>query len=71
MEQAARLKVLIRRPAVLDMTGLSKSQLYEMMGAGEFPRSVQLAGRSVAWEQGEVQAWINTKLAARRIEAQS
>ncbi|HWU77507.1 MAG TPA: AlpA family phage regulatory protein, partial [Rhodanobacter sp.] len=37
--------------------GLSRSQIYKMIGEGKFPRQVRLSRRSVAWRWSEVKAW--------------
>ena len=49
---------LLRRHAVLEKTGLSRSALYAMMGAGAFPRPVRIGARAVAWRAGDVDGWI-------------
>ena len=51
---------LIRIKTVIAMTGLSRSTIYERMKRGEFPRSVQLSVRHVAWREREVLDWIET-----------
>lgn len=53
---------LLRKPAVLAMTGLSESSLAR---ARDFPAPVRLGPRQVAWVRAEVQAWIMRRLAAR------
>lgn len=58
-------KKLIRQPAVLAMTGLSRSGLYEGIKNGTFPAPVKIGGRAVAFVQHEVLMWINTKIAER------
>lgn len=56
---------LIRRPAVLDRTGLKTSALYEKMAAGDFPKPVTISARSVGWVEQEVDDWIRARIAAR------
>lgn len=58
---------LIRMPAVLQMTGLSRTRLYEQLNAGTFPRPAKLGpeSRAVAWPDSEVQEWIAERLAER------
>lgn len=48
---------LLRLPDVLQQTGLSKTQLYGLQRAGQFPASVQLHGRAVAWYAHEIHTW--------------
>jgi prophage regulatory protein len=56
---------LVRLPEVLGRTGLSRSSLYRMMAAGEFPRAAPLGRRGVGWPESEVSAWIASRMAAR------
>ena len=55
----------IRRPAVEDQTGLSRSTIYMLMQNGQFPKPVRIGGRTVAWPEAEVEAWLNARLAER------
>ncbi len=57
---------LIALPEVLTKTSLSRSSLYERMKAGAFPKPIGLGGRRVAWLEGEVDKWINTRIEACR-----
>ena len=54
---------LLRRPAVEAMTGLSRSTIYEMMARNEFPRSVKIGKRAVAWPESVVIAWMTARRA--------
>lgn len=56
----------IRVAEVLRITGLGRSTLYEKMLANEFPKQVNLGGRSVAWVKSEVQAWAKARISAAR-----
>lgn len=47
-----------RRPAVEEITGLSRSTIYDLMGRGEFPRPVKLSARIVAWPESRIDAWL-------------
>lgn len=49
---------LIRLKQVLDKVGLEKSAIYERIGRGEFPKQISLGGRSVAWLESDIDAWI-------------
>lgn len=58
--------MLIRLPEVMKRTALSRSQIYELMDRGEFPRSVKITGaRSVAWAEAEISQWIANLLGGR------
>ncbi|MDW4548411.1 AlpA family phage regulatory protein [Defluviimonas sp. D31] len=53
-----------RRRAVEEITGLSRSALYELMYRGEFPRPVKLTARAVAWPESKVAEWLAQRSAA-------
>ncbi|MCP5475479.1 MAG: AlpA family transcriptional regulator [Lysobacterales bacterium] len=55
---------LIRLPAVCRKTALKRTQLYELMKRGDFPRAIRLSLRSVAWVSTEVDEWIRNRIAA-------
>lgn len=51
-----------------DRTGFSRSYLYELIAAGEFPRPVKLGlGKRapIRFVESEVDAWIESKIAQR------
>ncbi len=50
---------LIRLPEVKDITGLSRTSIYRNINEGNFPHSVALGGRAVAWVESEVRAWVS------------
>lgn len=60
----SRPETLIRLAEVRRRTGLSRSSIYAAIAAGEFPKSVKIGARSVAWTQTSVQRWITAKIAA-------
>ena len=49
---------LIRLPSVEELTGLKRSSIYAAMRVGNFPGSVRLSVRAVAWREAEVLTWI-------------
>ena len=49
---------LIRLPEVLNLCGLSRSAVYEMIPKDEFPRPVRIGARSVGRRQSEIQHWM-------------
>lgn len=57
--------MLIRLPKVKAQTGLSRSGIYRLLAAGEFPAPVKLGERSVAWSEEEIAAWCKARIAAR------
>ena len=53
---------IVRIRKLCEWTGLSRSAVYELEGAGEFPRRVPLGTRSVGWYEDEVSAWIESQM---------
>jgi len=53
---------LVRIEEVKGMTGLGKSSIYELMRAGEFPKSIRLHARMVAWSESSVLSWIQARI---------
>jgi prophage regulatory protein len=56
---------LLRLPAVVLATGLSRSTIYRLAGLGEFPRCIKLTERTSAWCASEINQWIEARRAAR------
>lgn len=52
---------ILRRRAVEEVTGLSRSTLYAMMADGWFPRPVKLGKRAVGWHEAEVMNWLQSR----------
>ena len=50
---------LLKLNDVLNLCQLSKSTLYRMIRAGDFPEPVALNKRAVAWKTEEIEAWID------------
>jgi len=50
-------------------TGLSRSHLYALAKAGQFPKPVKLSERSSAWVESEVNEWIEDRIAERDQES--
>ncbi|ENM3867008.1 AlpA family transcriptional regulator [Vibrio cholerae] len=50
---------------VMEKTALSRSAIYRKMSDGEFPQSVSLGDRAVAWVESEVQDWVIDRVAER------
>ena len=51
----------LRRRAVEEITGLSRSTIYDMMGKGLFPRPVKLTNKAVGWPESSVSDWLNSR----------
>lgn len=63
---------IIRLRQLIQMTGLSRSAIYEKMNPkspyfeAHFPRSIKLGTAAVGWVEHEVQAWINQRIQDRQ-----
>ena len=49
---------LLRLPTVIELTGLSRSEIYRRMEARTFPHPIKLGSRAVAWVAVEIDSWI-------------
>ena len=56
---------LIRLQKVIDKTGKCRSSIYADMAEGKFPKQVSLGARSVAWDDTEIDLWIEGKISER------
>jgi prophage regulatory protein len=61
MQPESKKKKLIRLPVVLERVGYSRSRVYDLIKAKEFPKPVKLGKRASAWVEEEVDAWINSR----------
>lgn len=50
---------------MLSITGLGRSSIYKLMSKGDFPMSISLGERAVAWEVSEVEEWVSDKIERR------
>ena len=57
---------VLRLPAVLKRTGLSRMTIYRLENRGAFPQRVQLSPNSVGWRESEVDEWVRTRAAPTR-----
>lgn len=53
----------MRLPEVRQRTSLSRSQIYRMVKAGDFPRQAKLSERCAGWWSEEVDAWAEKRRA--------
>ena len=52
---------ILRLPEVLARVGLSRSTVYQLMAASDFPASVRLTPSSVGWRSDDIEAWIASR----------
>ncbi|MGD9851201.1 MAG: helix-turn-helix transcriptional regulator [Nitrospirales bacterium] len=57
---------ILRLPAVMARTGLSRSTIYLRVSEGCFPTPISLGGRAVGWIEAEIQAWLENQIQVSR-----
>ncbi|MCR9301554.1 AlpA family transcriptional regulator [Vibrio fluvialis] len=56
----------LRLKDVMSLTGLGRSTIYKFMAdETDFPKSVPLGGRAVAWVESEIEEWMELRLSMR------
>ncbi len=53
--------VFLRFPEVQELTGLSKATIYRQMEKGNFPKSIKLSERAVAWVRDDIDEWLRKR----------
>jgi prophage regulatory protein len=56
---------ILRRPKVIELTGLSRSTIYDGIAAGTFPKPVPLSAKSVGWLESEIVEWQQARITER------
>jgi prophage regulatory protein len=41
--------------------GMSRSQIYRLLRAGQFPPAIRLSERVVAWREDDIRRWIDSR----------
>lgn len=59
-EKTVRTRIL-RLTEVKDITGLSRSTIYQYIKDGLFPPQIKLGLRCVGWTENDVTNWIDSK----------
>jgi prophage regulatory protein len=68
--EATKAARLINKRQVLAMIPVCEKTLYNMEKRGDFPRRFSITARLVAWDAGEVEAWMLAQQSAgRQIQA--
>lgn len=57
----------LRLPIVIEITGLNRATIYEMVERGDFPKPAKIGARAIAWPESEVEAWAEARLAEREL----
>ena len=58
---------ILRIAEVLELTGLRRTMLYDLIGKGRFPAQINLGARAVGWYKREVLEWIYSRSAAKHV----
>ena len=59
---------VLRLPEVSNATGLSRSTIFRLMQAGDFPPSIKLTSRTVGWHSTDIETWIVARAAASKAQ---
>ncbi|MEW8266488.1 MAG: AlpA family transcriptional regulator [Candidatus Thiodiazotropha sp.] len=60
------IRKILRLPAVIDRTGLSRSSIYLRISENSFPKPVALGTRAVGWVEEEINDWLNQQIESSR-----
>lgn len=60
---------ILRLPEVSQATGLSRSTIYRLVQAGNFPPSLQLTTRTIGWHSTDIETWIAARAAVSKDQA--
>jgi prophage regulatory protein len=58
---------ILRLPAIIEITGLSRSTIYLWMANNEFPQPISLGGRAVGWLENDIDDWIVERIEKSRV----
>ncbi len=51
---------LLTQKQVVDLVGLSRTTIWRLERAGQFPRRLQVSTKAVRWNQAEIVDWIES-----------
>jgi prophage regulatory protein len=60
-----QVRRFLRIESIMDRTGLAESTIYMLMAKGKFPKSFRIGARATAWDERDVIAWQEIRLAER------
>ena len=52
---------VLRMPAVMERTGLSRASIYRLIRADDFPVAIRLGSRAVGWRAQQIDEWIASR----------
>jgi prophage regulatory protein len=53
---------------VKEITSISTASIYRLMANNEFPHSISIFSRRVAWVESEVKAWVMSKALSAKLK---
>lgn len=56
---------ILRRPAVVEKVGMSKSAIDRLIAENGFPKPLKLGPRNVGWVYDEIEEWLNQRIEER------
>ena len=59
--QSKNVDRILRLPEVVEVTGLSRSSIYRLIGIDAFPRQRRLGPRSSGWRLSDVEGWLESR----------
>ena len=57
---------ILKLPAVIQRTGLSRTTIYALIAQGRFPKQINISERSVGWVAAEIEQWLEDRVASGR-----
>ena len=62
-------KRILRLPEVKQLTGLSRSSIYNFMNCRTFPMSIKLGKRCIGWYEHDVNTWLDSPVINRSFDS--
>ena len=56
---------ILKLPAVMEKTALSRSSIYAFIKNQTFPQPIQLGARAVGWHSTEIENWLQERAELR------
>jgi len=58
--------LLVRLRQLISIVGLSRSTIYRLVKAGNFPKPIRIGISSLAWRMDEIHEWIDSRNRIRK-----
>lgn len=56
-----KVPALLSRRRVEAITSLSRSSIYHLLKAGEFPAPVRVSATRIAWREADIRLWVEAR----------